>query len=94
MFILIEIQTFDLSIKMQQNMSRFVKLSVLFTALFGIVYLFNCSIFDNHKKEINKQELTQFILDEYNYEVVFGNENVDTQNFVDQALIEILKEKK
>lgn len=94
MFFLIDMLTFVISIKKQQNMSRIFKLSVLFTALFGIIYLFNCSIFDNHKKEIDEQELTQYLLDEYNYEVVFGNENVNTQNFVEQALIEKLQEGK
>lgn len=75
-------------------MSRFIKSFVLFSALFGIMYLFNCSVFKNHKKEINKQELTQYILDEYNYEIVFGNANIDTEKFIEQTLISKLKEKK
>jgi hypothetical protein len=73
-------------------MSRFIKIFILLIALGGIVYLFVCSVNNRPEKQINEQELTQYILDEYNYEIVFGNENVDVSEFIDQTLILKLKE--
>ncbi len=67
---------------------------MLLIALGGIVYLFVCAVQKNPVKQINEQELTQYILDEYNYEIAFGNENINVSDFVDQALIHKLKENK
>lgn len=75
-------------------MSRFKKLLLLSTSLSGIVFLFNCSYPFSTKKSIDEQELIQFILKEYSYEIAFGDENVDVNKFVDETLTEVLKQNK
>jgi hypothetical protein len=78
-------------------MSRFHKLLLtLLGASLGL-YLLTCSsfsVFEQHTKEINKQELVTFVSTELDYELTYGETNMDIEVFVDKALQQALKNNK
>lgn len=74
------------------TMTKFSKL-LFFTSLsFSIIFLFSGMIFPKPQKTINQEELIEYVLQEYTYEITYGNPHVDLDSFIDQAIIQKLKE--
>jgi len=78
-------------------MSSFAKLIISVLSIVSILYLFTATSFlsMNQKTEtINQKALVEYITNEVNYELQYGDENFDLQAFVDQAMISALKKNK
>ena len=75
-------------------MSRFTKFVLFIIGIITILYLFTCMTFlpfYHSNKTINHDEMVAFILEEVTYEMIYGDKNVDIDLFVDNTIIEALR---
>ena len=78
-------------------MSPFSKLSINILSIAGILFLFTAISFLPEKqnpKSIDKKAILSYITEEVNYEQAYGNQDFDMESFVDQAMIQALKNAK
>lgn len=75
-------------------MSRFQKLLLALLVLSVIVFLFNFSAQPARYQSLDESKVVDYVLQEYDYEVAYTDRKIDTQAFVDQAVMKALKEKK
>ena len=75
-------------------MSVFKKSSFTFIALAAVLYLFSSATFFpffQENKSIDHDKLVTYALKEVTYEMTYGEENVDLDMFVDNAVKEALR---
>ncbi len=76
-------------------MSRFTKLTITILGSAFALYFFTCTSFSffNEKKTLNQDELISFVAIELEYELTYGDENVNIEAFIDKAIQEKLQKK-
>lgn len=74
-------------------MSPFARLLSIIFGTSAILYLFTCVSFFpfyHTEKKIDHDKIVEYVLEEVNYELTYGDNNTDINLFVDKAIKDVL----
>ncbi len=75
-------------------MSQFHKLLLTVAGASMALYLLTCSsftFFTKHPQSINEKEMINIVFNELDYELTYGDKNIDQEAFIKKAIQESLK---
>jgi len=73
-------------------MSHFTKLTITLIGSTIALYFFTCTSFSFNKKEtISEDKLISFVSTELEYELLYGDNTIDMERFIDNAIKERLQ---